>query len=720
LFSVQPLFAKIVLPRLGGSPSVWSVAMVFFQAALLAGYAYAHVLTRMLAPGWAALVHMGLLAVAAATLPIAIASGFGAPPTDGVALWLFALFAASIGLPFVALSATAPLLQSWFAMSGHAQARNPYVLYAASNLGSFAALLAYPTLVEPLLALKAQTALWSAGFALVALLIAFAATVVAVSVGGAGRVAAATDESDEPTWPQRLGWIALAGVPSGLTIAVTAHISTDVAAAPFLWVIPLALYLLTFVAIFRDRPWIPHWLVVRLAPFVAAPVAVGLLGGDKVFWFATILLNMAAFVLLTMLCHGELYARRAAPARLTEFYFWVSLGGVIGGAFAGLIAPHVFVGTYEYPILIAAAVLALPGAFAGGVRAFLRQALPGLVLATAAAAVAHLTSLRIPASSGLYFQIGLVVLAAVMLVQRNRPALLFSLVVLCFVVTEVWRPGVRPVETVRSFFGVHRVAETEDGRARILFHGTTMHGAQLLRAADGSPVVGGPEPLAYYYPGGPLSDGVAAARIAQGRLEQVAVVGLGTGSLACHRREGERWTFFEIDAAVARMARDPRLFGFLSNCAPQAPIVIGDARLTFEVQRDTYDLLVLDAFSSDAIPVHLLTREAFAAYLSKLGPRGLIVAHISNRHMELAPIVAAVGRTQGLIAFVKEDRSAGSFLKTFRSNARVVALARSREDLGDLPSKEGWSEVRPDAAVLAWTDDYSNLLEPIWRKKMGR
>lgn len=720
LFAIQPMFTKLVLPRLGGAPSVWSVAMVFFQVALLAGYAYAHALARFLAPGRAAFVHLAVLAAAAVTLPIGIAAGFGVPPADGVSFWLFALFACSIGLPFGALSASAPLLQSWFAQSGHRQAGNPYVLYAASNLGSFAALIAYPLLLEPVLTLKTQTQLWSAGFAVLAALIAAAAVLVAQRA-----ITPAPPIDDAPdvtalTRVERARWVALAAVPSGLVIAVTAHLTTDIAAAPFLWVVPLALYLLTFVAVFRDRPWISHASAVRLAPFVVAPLAISLIGGDKVFWLATIALNLAGFWLLTLICHGELYARRPEPRRLTEFYLWTSVGGVLGGAFAGLLAPNLFNNTHEYPILIAAGLLALPGMFAGGRGHFLAEARVPLAVAAVLVLARFATPFRPPGGLELYFQIGLVLLAALMLVQRARPVRLFALVVLSFVLTEFWRPGVARVETVRSFFGVHKVAEIGDGKARLLYHGTTIHGAEQLRGDDGQPLTGTPAPLTYYYFGGPISEGIAAARDARGRLDRVAAVGLGTGSLACHRREGESWTFFEIDPEVIRIARDPKLFRFLSSCAPDVPVVLGDARLTLEGSARQYDLIVLDAFSSDAIPIHLLTREAFAGYLSKLSPRGVIVVHISNRHMELAPVVASVGAAEGLVTFVKEDDQASNFMVDYRANARVAALARDVADLGDLPTRRGWKPITPDPAVTAWTDDYSNILGTIWAKKMGR
>lgn len=715
LFSIQPMFARMVLPKLGGAPAVWSVAMVFFQTVLLAGYAYAHVLNHLLRSRWGAMLHLALVGLAAMALPIAVAPGWSAPPQDGTALWLFGLFAISIGLPFFVLSATAPLLQSWFAASGHRQAANPYVLYAASNLGSFAALFAYPVVVEPFLTLKTQTAIWSLGFGLFAVLLA----VASLFTSGAAPVVAQAPPPDEvrASAMERVRWIALAAVPSGLVIAVTAYLTTDIAAAPFLWVLPLAIYLLTFVAVFRDRPWIAHADVVRLVPFAVAPLAVSLIGGDKVFWVTMIALNLAAFVLLTLMCHGELYRRRPSPQRLTEFYLCTSFGGVIGGAFAGLLAPQIFNGNYEYPILVALAVLCMPGFFAGGVRKTVTELSPWLLPSAILALVWSVARLSLPAPLELPFHLVLALLAAAMLFQRQHLARFFALVVLSFVITGLWRPGIAPIETVRSFFGVHRVAEVSEGRARLLYHGTTIHGAQRLRNDDGTPVSGPPGPLTYYYPEGPLADAIGAARAAHGALRRVAVVGLGTGSLACHRKAAENWTFFEIDPEVIRIARDPRLFTFLSSCAADAPVVAGDARLTLEASPGQYDLIVLDAFSSDSIPVHLLTREALAGYLAKLTPRGVIVAHISNRHLDLASVVANVAGSQGMISFLREDDRAGDFMKTFASNARVVAMARTSGDLGSVAEK--WTPLQADPASAVWTDDYSNILGVMLRRKFG-
>ena len=516
---------------------------------------------------------------------------------------------------------------------------------------------------------------------------------------------------------QRVRWIALAAVPSGLVIAVTAYLTTDVAAAPFLWVLPLAIYLLTFVAAFRERPWIAHANVVRFAPFAVAPLAVSLIGGAKVFWVTMIALNLVAFAVLTLMCHGELYGRRPSPRRLTEFYLCTSFGGVIGGAFAGLLAPQIFNDNYEYPILVALAVLCMPGFFASGIRRTATELWPWLLPSMVLALLWYVVRLQLPATLELPFQLVLALLAAAMLFQRQRPVRFFALVVLSFAITGLWRPGMAPIETVRSFFGVHKVAEVGEGKVRLLYHGTTIHGAQRLRNEDGTPAGGAPKPLTYYYGEGPLAEAIGAARTARGAFGHVAVVGLGTGSLACHRKAGEHWTFFEIDPEVIRIARDPRLFTFLPSCASDATVVAGDARLTLEASPGRYDLIVLDAFSSDSIPVHLLTREALAGYVAKLSPGGVIVVHISNRHLDLESVVSNVAWSQGMISFLREDDRAGDFMTTFATNARVVAMARAGGDLGSVAEK--WTPLHPDPSSAVWTDDYSNILGVMLRRQFG-
>jgi len=710
LFTVQPMFTKMVLPKLGGAPSVWSVAMVAFQAFLFIGYVYAHVIARMLAPARAAIVHLLYLAIVAVMLPLGIAKGFSVPPADGPMLWLVGLFAASIGPPFIALSATAPLLQSWFTATGHGQARNPYVLYAASNLGSFCALVAYPFAVEPFLPLRAQGMIWSSGFSVLAVLIAATACIAARNGDRAAPLVEAL--SARPTIEKRFTWTLLTAIPAGLVIALTSYITTDLAAAPFLWVFPLALYLLTFVAVFRERPWIAHAQVLRFIPYAVVPLVTSMLGGNALISLVLLVLNLTAFVLIALACHGEAYRRRPAADRLTEFYLWTSFGGMLGGVFAGLIAPNVFNNIYEYPILITAALLVLPGMFAGGPRNFLHEVWPGLMAATLVV-VLRLLDVRLPLDAQKPLQVLVVAIAGVMFFHVKRPARFVGLVVLAFVVTALYQPGVTVIERARSFFGVHKVVETADGRYRLLFHGTTIHGAERISDAGSQR----PQPITYYYFGGPLSEVVKAARGAQGNLNQVAVVGLGTGSLACHQRDSEHWTFFEIDPGVARIARDDRYFNFLSACGPMDKIVLGDARLTLAASSGRYDLIVLDAFSSDAIPVHLLTREALHGYLTRLELHGVIAFHVSNRRMELASVVAAVGATEGLTAYFKEDRGANDFLNDYRANSQVVVMARAVTDLGDLPSRSGWRRIEPK--VVAWTDDYSDILRSILRKELG-
>jgi hypothetical protein len=381
-----------------------------------------------------------------------------------------------------------------------------------------------------------------------------------------------------------------------------------------------------------------------------------------------------------------------------------------------LIAPNVFSTTTEYPILVACAVLALPGVFAGGMLRALRGMAIPVAFAILLFIVHALTAFRIPVEWMAVFQAVLIAIAALILFRRQQPALMFGLVVLAFVFSALWQPGQSGVETTRSFFGVHKVADTADGKYRLLFHGTTIHGADKIKNGDGTPVSGRAEPLAYYYRGGPISETILATRAARGKLLNVAAVGLGTGSLACYREQGENWTFFEIDPEVVRLARDPNRFRFISTCAPDMPIVLGDARLTLSATNTKYDLIVLDAFSSDAIPAHLLTREAVAGYLARLKSNGVIVMHISNRHLELSQIVAAVGVSEGLVTLVKTDVAANNFASDYKSNATVAALARDWRDLARLSRTPGWEPVAPQG-VAPWTDDYSDLIGSLIRKK---
>ncbi len=667
LFGIQPMFAKMVLPKLGGSPGVWSVAMVFFQTVLLAGYGYAHWLVSRFTVRRAALVHIALMvAVLLVGLPIGIAAGFERPPQEGETLWLIALFAASVGLPFFAVAANGPLLQAWFARSGHPRAADPYFLYAASNIGSFLALIAYPFLVEPVLTLSLQSHAWSWGFGL---LLAAIAACAGLSIGGGATGVAATRELAAPaavTGRQKLGWVALAFVPSGLLVAVTAHLSTDVASVPLLWVVPLALFLLTFVIVFQRRPVLRHgWMLTAQLVFVAA-LTLKMLFQPGIGWGGELALHLGLFFTTAMVAHGELARRRPDAANLTGFYLWMSLGGVLGGLFCGLLAPLLFNSVVEYPILIIAGVLCRPA----------------------------FTSIRIsrPVRAGL---VGLAFIG------------LFAIIV-----TEQQRS-----DSVRSFFGVNRITESPDGRFRILVHGSTVHGAQRLRNDDDSLVTGRPEALSYYFTGGGIADGIDAVRRARGgTLQAVAAIGLGTGSLACQTRPGENWTFFEIDPQVARMATDPARFSFMSHCAPGARIVLGDARLTLsDAAPDSLDLIVVDAFSSDAIPIHLMTTEAIGLYLRKLKPNGAILFHISNRNMDLGPVVTATAHARGLSTWIRASNPTPELMLQRKFSPHVAVVARKAEDVGLSPG-EGWIRQEGPGTARAWRDDYADVISAIWRK----
>jgi hypothetical protein len=718
LFSVQPLFTKMVLPVLGGTPAVWSVAMVFFQGVLLLGYGYAHLLNRFLDPRRAVIVHLAMMAaVFALALPIGLAPGWGRPPADGEAFWLIGLFAASVGLPFFAIAGNGPLLQAWFARTGHRDAADPYFLYGASNLGSFLALLSYPFVIEPLLPLKAQSAVWAGGFAVLGGLITLGALVLARTVRAepapvrTARVAAPVAHAD------RLAWIGLAAVPSGLLVALTAHLSTDVAAVPLLWVLPLALFLLTFVLAFRDGGARLHRVMVAIQPLMLVGVIFAMVLGARVPWPLAAALHVGFFFVATMVCHGELYRRRPAAAHLTEFYVMLSVGGVIGGIFASLMAPVMFNSILEYPLLVCAAVLCRPGSTAALAWLGWPRTLAVAGLFVVLVAVQAWTGLTAKALPVIAYLLVVCAIGAAVLLGRSRPALLMAGAAAFLAVSQA---PVMPAGTLareRSFFAVHEVQETPNGQGRLLVHGVTVHGAERIRHPDGSPVAGRPEPASYYHRGGPFGEAIDAVRKANaGRPLRVAAIGLGVGSLACYSSPGDAWTFLEIDPVVVRIARDTRLFASLTRCAPDAPVVVGDGRLTLADQRGRFDLIIVDAFSSDAIPVHLLTREAFAAYLDRLAPGGSLLLHISNRNMDLRPVVAASAAAQGLAGRVRQGAADGSIGETFTAAALVAMVARDAHALGPVADAAGWQPLAAPDDFRTWTDDYSNIIDPIMRR----
>jgi hypothetical protein len=720
LFSVQPLFTKMVLPRLGGSPAVWSVAMVFFQSLLLGGYAYAHFLMQLhnrIAP---VVIHLVLLVVALLTLPLSIASGWGTPPDSGYAFWLLGLFAVSIGLPFFALAANNPMLQAWFVRTGHPDGRDPYFLYASSNIGSFLALLSYPVLLEPMFSLRTQNLIWTSGYGLLIVLIAGCGALLLKSPPVVVAAPGADDVTmPAPSWGLRARWIFLAAVPSGLLIAVTAHISTDVAAAPLLWVLPLSLYLLTWVLVFQSRPLLPHRMILWLQPVAIAGVVVLLAIGGEQNLLLTLGGHLLCFFIIAMACHGELARARPAAAYLTGYYVALSFGGMVGGLFAGLIAPFTFSWIAEYPILVALAVLcrpALPERFAGWGRAY------WVILVIAAIALiapsyttgkmfTWIDAQRVTVISTIAV-IGMII---ALLLRADRLKLLAT-VVLALALIRFYPPDDGRTETVRSFFGVHKIVVTPNGQYHVLMHGTTIHGAEKYLNDDGTPVTGRPEPISYYYKDGGIGQAITAVRTRKGAPLRVAVIGLGSGSLTCASQPGEDWKFFEIDQSMVDTARDPKYFNYIQKCEPDLKPVIGDARLTFAKEPDgVYDLIIVDAYSSDAIPIHLATEEAMEIYKEKLAPQGAVVMHVSNRHLELASVVVGIADANDMKSWVFSEDSGRDNEYIFSTN--VVISARADADVGTiaLPSSQ-WTLTEPEDNQRVWTDDYSNVLGAVWRR----
>jgi len=718
LFSVQPLFTKMVLPRLGGSPAVWSVAMVFFQALLLGGYLYAHLLTRLKGRLIPILVHLSLLLLAFLGLPLSIAAGFGEPPTGGYAIWLLGLFMASIGLPFFALAANNPLLQAWFVRTGHPDGRDPYFLYASSNIGSFLALLSYPLLFEPVFSLRTQNLMWTGGYGLLIILIAACGLLLWRSPMAATANVPVEEDAPAPPWMTRLRWVFLAAVPSGLLIAVTVHISTDVAAAPLLWVLPLSLYLLTWVLVFQSRPLLPHKWVLWAQPAAIAGTIVLLAVGGEQNLLLTLGGHQLCFFIIAMACHGELARTRPLAKYLTGFYVALSFGGMIGGLFAGLIAPYAFSWVAEYPILIALAALCRPKAEERWSRS-IGYFWPLFAILAIILVVASQTRGEIfdwLEEQRVYVAGAVAVLGMLLALVLNAARLkLAAVAALALALIRLYPADQGRVDTVRSFFGVHKIVTSRSGHYHVLMHGTTIHGAQRFTEDDGTPTAGRPEPITYYHKDGGIGQAISAIRERTTSPLQVAVIGLGAGTLTCAAEPGETWKFFEIDQSMVDTARDPRFFTYVQNCQPELAPVIGDARLTFAREPDgIYDLIIVDAYSSDAIPIHLATREAMKIYKDKLAPRGVVVMHVSNRHLELTSVVVGIAQANDLKSWVYNEDSGRDGEYIFATT--VVVSAREEADVGKLDSSQQWEETTANKTQRVWTDDYCNVLGAVYRR----
>jgi SAM-dependent methyltransferase len=701
LFLVQPMVARMALPRLGGAPNVWNSAMLVYQALLLAGYAYAHALSR-LAISRQALVHLGVLLLAGLTLPIGLAR-IAPPPPGSEALWVPWLFVLSIGPVFFAVSAQAPLMQRWYAASP--AAADPYPLYAASNLGSFAGLLAYPLLVEPLLPIGMQSTAWAAGYALVVLLVATAALARRGAAAPAAPAAATEGSAAAPGWRRILLWLALSAVPSGLMLSTTTYLTTDIFAMPLLWVIPLGLYLLSFSIAFAARRDLAEALVLVAPIVVCADGAVTMIAAERPNLLAAAASLVMLFIVAVAL-HTRLYATRPEPARLTQFYLVMAAGGALGGLFTALVAPLLFDWSWEHPLLILAAAALMPlGAWSGLLRRIfagergVRLALAVLLFAVFIGAVWLRGEFRVDPNWDLA-ELAVFVLLVVMamLLAARRWAYVAACAVLLATLglaqLQLTLDGARS----RSYFGIYTIRDLPSGE-RLLMHGTTLHGMQWLDPARAS------DPTTYYGREAGVGRALLAADRLYGPQARIGVVGLGVGTLACYRRPGQAWTFFEIDPEVLAYSERGE-FSYLARCAAEAPVVIGDARLKLaETRANSFDVLVVDAFSSDAIPLHLLTAEASAVYFRALAPDGLLLIHISNRFVDLEPVLAALARERGLVAALRTDGRTGSGLNP----SKWAALSRDRATLGELTGAGGW---RPLAAPAddVWRDDFASIL----------
>jgi hypothetical protein len=691
LFLAQPMCAKMLLPLMGGTPAAWNTCMVFFQAGLLAGYAYAHLFPRWLGIRFQAILHLLLLLAAFFTLlPIRLPDE--APDGWHPVLWLLAVLTMNVALPFVLLAAGAPLVQRWFVCQTLLTPRDPYFLYAASNLGSFLALGIFPFVLEPFFSLPEQSDLWRFGFLALIALLALCVPWRAIECSSHAPREDVVTRSVTSTLRAR--WIVLAMIPSSLLLSVTTHLTTDIAAIPLLWLIPMGLYLATFTIVFSQQKLLPHAFFVRWLPLAAIVLLIALLSESNNPMWLVMGLHLAGFFWLAMSCHGELSRTRPAAEHLTDFYLCLAIGGVLGGALNALVAPLLFPGLWEYPLMIVLACAVVPAGALRPVRQdWLWAAGVGVVSAVLMVTLPHLLSLSAAA-------IGASLLLCYFL--HKQPAR-FALGIAAAVLASGLDPGVHGTRIYRerSYLGIHRVTRL-NGMHRLV-HGNTVHGQQSLDPKRRH------EPLTYYSTIGPIGE-VLGGLNGDPRRAHVGVVGLGTGTLAAYAQTGQEWTFFEIDPSVQRIAEDPRFFTFLHDARERGAVIhveLGDARLQLKKSPRKFGLLVVDAFGSDAIPLHLLTREALAVYLDHLEPNGLLAFHISNLYVDLEPVLANLAAEASCEAVIR----------------RHGYLSEQAKDQGILPSDwliitrhardvpGGWREATARPEWKAWSDDFSNLYQ---------
>jgi spermidine synthase len=714
LFLTQPMVARMALPRVGGAPAVWNSAMLVYQALLLAGYAYAHWLSR-LKPRRQAVLHLVLFALAGLWLPIGLRPDL-LPADAEPALWVPWFLVASIGPLFFIVATQAPLMQRWYALE--TKRGEPYPLYAASNLGSFAGLIAYPLLVEPVLPLAEQSVLWTVGYGLLVLLVAGCALTIP-----AGAVEQQPqDVGGRPPATRTLYWIVLAAVPSGLMLSTTTHLTTDIVAMPLLWVLPLGLYLLSFAVAFSTRQQLTKLLTLLVPPIM---LVTGILAfsrnAENPLYSATFELMLLFGVAVAL--HGEMYRLRPAPAQLTHFYLAMAVGGMVGGIFCAIIAPIIFDWSWEYPLLVVAAGVLVPQRplLARIERIWQSRAGRWLVfgIPMVALGMSLLVGSYVGPLSGRMGALGgiLIILLTVFSIGRG------AVYGFCLMALMLCYGGWRSVgdslihhNRTRSYFGIYTIEDYgSHDRYRTLKHGTTLHGIQNLAPGRGR------DPTTYYAPRSGIGLAMRQADFLYGQHARIGVVGLGTGTLSCYARPGQDWRFFEIDPAMDELATRSGSFTFFQNCAPTARILIGDARLTLARQSAAgLDLLAVDAFSSDSVPMHLLTREAFDVYAHALQPSGLLLVHVSNRYIDLKPVVAAAARGGHWQAVILNYAPTDLEGDQLASHSIWIALSRDRETIDRLTTAsqgEGeWNRLRPRPDFAGWSDDFASILPLLKRE----
>jgi hypothetical protein len=700
LFCVQPLAARLVLPVLGGAPAVWATSMVFFQAVLLAAYGYAHWLGAR-SRSVQLIVHGAVLLAGVLVLPVSLRT-IAPPPTDAAPLlWLLVTLIMSAGPVFFALAATSPLVQRWFAQSTHPRANDPYFLSVASNLGSCVGLLAYPLALEPLLGLRQQGIAWGLAYCVAAVLIILALLVCT------------TTPPKRLTRGTQLTWLVLSFVPSALLVGVTTHISTDIAAIPLLWALPLLLYLVTFMLAFSPRVRLNPAVLGRALVILALVVLFVLIPKAEGALWLLLPLHVLAFFIAAWMCHARLAARRPDTQHLTRYYFIMSLGGVLGGAFAALLAPVIFSHVIEYPLVLGLALLLRPliTTLPATKRIILSLGAAAVIIAIIFLLAHNMAALAVPPRMVIALMGGVPVLLCAMLFVYRRGEVAGLALATALTVSPFALRGANSVYRERTFFGVHEVLAF--GNTRTLFHGTTAHGKQDL-TSDATRRIA----TTYYHASGPAGDIFNMMR-ETGRDTNVALIGMGAGTLAAYGHKGQTMTFYEIDPAIARIASDQHFFTFLRDSQAKVRVVLGDGRLLFEREADANtNLIVLDAFSSDAIPVHLLTREAVDLYRSRLTANGVILVHISNRHFNLAPELASIARDIGWHCAVRVDPIVTESQRAEGKQESVwVVLTATRDNLGRLAKFSLWDDAtikyQSSMPTRAWTDDYAPTLRTL-------